>query len=148
MLLEGGLTGQIDTAATGRRYLVSFLNGSGTPGSRAERVRRTGGHDWRVKCPGGEPAYNLLKFRAELKGAPIVPISLMRLHRNPRHVHDRRASGAWDLVLPIVGDEHVVSGGFQSILKGPVVAPADQREAFSSIDKSLVTWSTGTRNNA
>ncbi len=144
VLLEGGLTGQIDTAATGRRYLVSFLNGSGTPGSPVlnefgELVGMTGGSS----VPGASRLLDLLKFRAELKGAPDCPDRPHRgLPRNPRHVHgiaELQARG--ELVLPIVGDEHVVSGGFaKTIVKGPVVAPADQREAFSSIDKSLVTW--------
>ena len=144
VLTEGSFSGQTESPGSARRFLATFLNGSGTPGAPVlnefgELIGIVGG----ASVPGMRLG-DLFRFRAELKGAPIVPVSLIRVQpeAQPSTIADLHQRG--ELVPPLVGDEHVMSGGFaRDIVKGPVVAPSDQREEFSIREKifaAFVTW--------
>jgi len=141
-LTEGSLTGQSDAPTTGRRFLATFLNGSGTPGAPVlnefgELVGLIGGAD----VPGATRLTELLRHRAEMKGIPVVPLNLVRFRPGAPTESVAALQQRGDLVAPLVGEEHVVSGGFaRDIVKGPTVTPADQREQFSSQDKAFVVF--------
>ena len=48
-----------------------------------------------------------------------------------------------ELVAPLTGDEHVMSGGFaRGVLKNPGPAPSDQRSEFSVREKEFVAFLT------
>ena len=133
-------------AATGPRILMTFGTGSGTPGAPVfnefgELVGITGGS----LVPGASDLSDLLRFRAELHGVPIVPISLVRapLSASAVPLADLRARG--ELFPAVMGGQHVMSGGFaRGITRTQTVVPSDQRREFSSRDKefvAFVTWS-------
>jgi hypothetical protein len=94
---------------------------------------------------GASDLSDLLHFSAELRGAPIVPVSLVRapLGTTPILLADVRARG--DLLAAVQGGQNVLSGGFaRGINKTQTITPADQRREFSARDNELVvfvTWS-------
>ena len=141
-LTEGGLTGQSDLPGVGRRLLATFSNGTGTPGAPVlnefgELVGMVGG----AHFPGATRLLDLLRARGAMKGIPIVPMTELRVRPDaaPEAIAAMQLRG--DLIAALSGEEHVVSGGFaKQINRGPAVAPADQREEFSSQDKTFVTW--------
>jgi hypothetical protein len=141
-LTEGGLTGQSDLPGVGRRLLATFSNGTGTPGAPVlnefgELVGMVGG----AHFPGATRLLDLLRARGAMKGIPIVPMTELRVRPDaaPEAITAMQLRG--DLIAALTGEEHVVSGGFaKQINRGPAVAPADQREEFSSQDKTFVTW--------
>jgi hypothetical protein len=112
-LTEGGLTGQSD--------MLGMVGGAHFSG--ATRL------------------LDLLRARGAMKGIPIVPMTELRVRPDaaPEAITAMQLRG--DLIAALTGEEHVVSGGFaKQINRGPAVAPADQREEFSSQDKTFVTW--------
>jgi len=141
-LTEGGMTGQSDLPGVGRRMLATFSNGTGTPGAPVlnefgELVGMIGG----ANLPGATRLLDLLRYRSAMKGIPIVPMSELRARAGaaPESIAALQTSGG--LIAALAGEEHVVSGGFaKQINRGSTVAPADQREEFSSQDKTFVTW--------
>lgn len=153
--MEGGSTGGrvlVDCTITGHRnpasagFIATFLNGTGTAGApvlneRGELIGMVGATD----VPGVTRLSEVMRFRADLKGAPIVPFNLVRVIPTvqPSLLADLRSRG--DLLSAVTGEEHVVSGGFsRGILKGVTVTPSDQRDEFSSREAKLtvfVTWS-------
>jgi hypothetical protein len=94
--------------------------------------------------PGATRLQDVLRFRAQLKGAPIVPFQLVRVipTTEPSSMTDLRAKG--ELIAAVTGDEHVLSGGFaRGIIKANTVTPSDQRDEFSIRDPKFivfVTW--------
>ena len=147
VLAEGTVSGRAGTATTGPRILMTLGAGSGPPGEPVfnefgELVGITGGS----LVPGASELSDLLRFRAELHGLPIVPISLVRVSLGAPAVplSDLRARG--ELVSAVMGGQHVMSGGFaRGIARTQTVVPTDQRREFSiSKDKEFVvfvTWS-------
>jgi hypothetical protein len=140
-LTEGSITGQSELPGVGRRLLTTFVNGTGTPGAPVlnefgELVGMVGG----ANLPGAT-LLDLLRNRSAMKGVPIVPMSEMRAQPDASGDAIAAMRQRGDLVAALAGDEHVVSGGFaKQINRGPAVAPGDQREEFSSQDKTFVTW--------
>ena len=152
--MEGGSTGGrvlVDCTISGRRnpatagLIATFLNGNGTPGAPVlnefgELIGMVGASD----VPGATRLPDVLRFRAQLKGAPIVPFDLVRVlpTAQPTLMAELRAKG--ELIEVITGDEHVLSGGFaRGILKGNTVSPSDQRDEFSIREGKVtvfVTW--------
>jgi hypothetical protein len=146
VLADGTVSGRAGTPATGPRLLMTFGAGSGPPGDPVfnefgELVGITGGS----LVPGASDLSDLLRFRAELHGVPIVPISLVRSALGGAAVPlaDLRARG--ELLSAVVGGQHVMSGGFaRGIAKTQTIVPTDQRREFSVSDKqfvAFVTWS-------
>jgi hypothetical protein len=141
-LTEGGITGQSDLSGVGRRLLVTFSNGTGTPGSPVmnefgELVGMVGG----ANVPGATRLLDLLKFRGWMKGIPVVPMTELRVRPDAAPEPLAALQQRGDLIAALKGEEHVVSGGFaKQINRGPAVAPADQRDEFSNQDKTFVTW--------
>jgi hypothetical protein len=141
-LIEGGITGQGEVAGVGTRSLATFLNGAGMPGAPVvnefgELVGMVGG----AEMPGATRLLDLLRYRSELKGVPIVPATLMRYRPDAQAETLAALQLRGELIAPLVGEQHVVSGGFaRQINRGPVVSPGDQREEFAPQDKTFVTW--------
>jgi hypothetical protein len=100
---------------------------------------------WHHDRPAASDLSDLLHFRAELRGVPIVPISLVRAPLDGAAVplSDVRARG--DLLAAVQGGQNVLSGGFaRGINRTQTVVPSDQRQEFSARDKEFVvflTWS-------
>jgi S1-C subfamily serine protease len=149
VLVEGSVTGQAGADAT-RRLLVSFLNGTGTPG--APLLNEYGELIGIIGSAGVTGATGLLhvsRFRSELRGAPVAPFSVVRVEPDApaQSTADLRQRGT--LVLPLVADHHVLSGGFaRDIATGQTVAPTDQRQEFSSRERefvAFVTWAPSER---
>jgi hypothetical protein len=141
VLVDGNITGQRETPA-GAQFLVTFLNGSGTPGAPlinefGELIGIVGG----AGVSGATRLSELIRFRGEMKGVPIIPLTGVRFRPDAPAETMAALRRRGDLVAALEGDEHVVSGGFaKDIAKGPVVAPSDQREQFSGRDKMFVAW--------
>jgi hypothetical protein len=141
-LSEGSITGQSEIAGAGRRLLATFLNGLGTPGAPVlnefgELVGLVGG----ANIPGATRLLDLLRFRGAMKGTPIVPMTQVRPRGDATGESISALQQRGELIAPLSGEQHVVSGGFaKQINRGPTVAPGDQRDEFSSQDKTFVTW--------
>lgn len=140
VLSECTITGK--GGSPGPMLLATFFNGLGTPGAPVlneygELIGIIGAGN----VPGATRLQHIMRFRAELKGAPIVPFNLVRVPEGATGsaLAELRASG--EIIAAVSGDEHVVSGGFaRAIAKSPIVAPAEQRDEFSVHDKSFVVF--------
>jgi S1-C subfamily serine protease len=146
VLADGTISGRAGTPATGPRLLMTFGAGSGPPGGPVfnefgELMGITGGS----LVPGASDLSDLLRFRAELHGVPIVPISLIRSALGGAVVPLAEARARGDLLPAVIGGQHVMSGGFaRGIAKTQTIVPTDQRREFSVSDKqfvAFVTWS-------
>lgn len=150
ILVEGAVTGQLEGGASGPRYLVQWANGAGTPGAPVvneygERFGLVGG----ALVNGVSTVSDLLHFRAQLKGIPVVPASLVRWVPGaaPVSLADARVGGQ---LLPAVrGAEHVLSGGFaKRLLRANTLTPSEIVEEFTASDKTLIAfinWAPQTR---
>jgi hypothetical protein len=146
VLVDGALSGRAGSPATGPRLLMTLGGGSAPPGEPVfnefgELIGILGGS----LVPGASDLSDLMHFRAELRGVPIVPVSLVRVALDASLVPlaDIRARG--DLLPAVQGGQNVMSGGFAlGITQTQTVRPADQRQEFSSSrDKEFVifiTW--------
>ena len=147
VLVDSSVTGRSGTPATGTRLLMALGSGSTPPGEPVfnefgELIGVTGGSH----ASGAYELSDLIQFRAELRGVPIIPVSLVRapLEAPAVALADVRARG--DLMAAVQSRQNVMSGGFaRGITKAQTVTPADQRREFSaSRDKEFVvfvTWS-------
>ena len=146
VLVEGQISGRAGGPATGPRLIMTLGGGAAPPGPPVfsefgELVGFVGGS----LVSGASDLSDLLRFRAELRGVPVVPIALVRaaLDAAPIALTDARARG--DLIAAVQGRQHVLSAGFsRGITRTQTIAPADQRNEFSTRDKEIVvflTWS-------
>ena len=140
VLLEGQVTGTSTAGA-----IVAFAGGAGVHG--APVVNAFGellGILGRTAMPDVRSVRELAGSTIEFGHMPMIPLSAIapRPGSVPAALAAVRARG--DLLEPIVGDEHVMSGGFASqIARGPIVQPQSQRDDFSSKEKEFavfVTW--------
>lgn len=142
VLTDGNLTGQNDSPTSGRRLLATFLNGSGTVGAPVlneygDILGFVGG----ANAPGATGLMEILRYRAEMKGVSLVPLSLVRFKPDTPAEPLTALFQRGDLVAPLSGQENVTSGGFaKTITRSQTVQPSDQREQFSSADKTFVTY--------
>jgi hypothetical protein len=149
VLVEFNVTGQVETPS-GRRFLLAVLNGTGTAGAPivnefGELVGMLGG----ANLAGATRLYDLLRYRGELRGIPVIPPDAIITPENASAQPIAELHRRGELAPPLTGDGHIISGGFASdIIKSPVVAPLDQRTDFSVQEKELVTfvtWNARTR---
>jgi hypothetical protein len=139
VLLEGAVTGR--TAGERPLWIVGFQNGFARPG--APVLNESGEILGLVDSPAR--MYESLRARDELRGSPIIPFSEIKVSdgASPMSLDEVRARG--ELMAPVLGESHVVSGGFAaSISRGPIIAPTDQRTEFSLAEKTFtvfLTWS-------
>jgi hypothetical protein len=142
-LVEGAITGMARAAADAPMFLATFSNGVGTPGAPVlneygELIGIIG-----AGTPGATRLYDLLRLRAQLRGTPIVPFSLVRLRPDAPAVPLAELRARHELIAALWGEEHVQSGGFARSIGRSPVGPVDQRDDFSARDKSFVifvTW--------
>jgi hypothetical protein len=150
VLIDAVVSGRAGSALTGPRFVLTLNGGSTPPGEPVfnefgELVGLLGGS----LVPGASEMFDLLRFRAELHGVPMIPISAFRFspEAQPATVADVRARG--DLLGAVQGAQNVLSGGFaRTILRTQTITPGDQRQEFSAADKEFVvfiTWSPQTR---
>jgi hypothetical protein len=150
VLVEGGITGQLNGGASGPRYIVQWANGTGIPGAPVineygELIGIVGG----AMVSGVSSLGDLLRYRAPLRGVPVIPASLLRWTPGapPRPLAEARATG--DLLPAIRGDEHVVAGGFaKRLIRTETVSPSEIAQEFTAADKMLVafiSWGPQTR---
>jgi hypothetical protein len=142
VLSELSISGQRAAGATGGAgWLATFVSEFGTPGAPVvnefgEVVGIIG-----TSAPGATRLALSMRFRAEMKGAPIVPITAFRVRPDTSGtaILDLRRRG--DLIPVLAGEQHVLSGGFaRSITRTNTVAPADQSEEFSAQEKKIVAF--------
>jgi len=142
VLTDANLTGQNDSPLAGRRFIATILTGSGTVGAPVsneygEIVGIIGG----FSAPGATRLMDILHARAEMKGVSVIPLNLLRVVPDASAEALSAMFQRGDLVLPLSGDEHVVSGGFAKVItRTQVVQLSDQREQFSKEDKTFVTY--------
>jgi hypothetical protein len=138
VLLEGAISGR--TGNDRPAWIVGFQNGFARPGTA---VMNESGEI--IGLVGG-PAQmtDLMRIQDQMRGSPIVAYADIKPAANaaPTTLDALRARG--ELIAPVTGDAHVLSGGFAvAINRGPSVAPSDQRTEFSVAEKSFtifVTW--------
>jgi hypothetical protein len=140
VLMEGSIIGQSTAADGPPRFVASFATGTPRPG--APVVDESGAF---LGVIAGTPnLMEMLRLQASLRGAPILPFRAFRLRDDatPMPLVALRDKG--ELLGPVVGEEHVRSGGFSvAIQRGPIVAPTDQREEFHVTEDGFtvfVTW--------
>jgi hypothetical protein len=142
VLTDGNLTGQGGSAAAQQRLIAAFLTGSGAVGAPVlnefgEVVGIIGG----THAAGATRLMEILRYRAEMKGVSIVPLHVIRFTPGASAESVATLFQRGELVAPLVNEENVVSGGFAKVVaKGQTVQLADQREQFSSQDKTFVTY--------
>jgi hypothetical protein len=91
--------------------------------------------------PGTYELADLIHFRAELHGAPVIPISLFRssLDAAGTPLADVRARG--DLLPGVEGTNNIVTGGFaRAISRTSTPGPVDERLDFSAKEKEFVVF--------
>lgn len=147
VLADGTVSGRAAAPGTGPRLLMTLGSGAAPPGEPVfnefgELLGVVGGS----LVPGASDLSELMHFRAELHGVPVVPISLFRTPMDAAPVALAEARARGDLVPAVQSGQNVMSGGFaRSIATTQTVRPADQRQEFSlSRDKDFVvfvTWS-------
>ena len=96
-----------------------------------------------IRVPRATRFATMMRLRAELKGAPIVPIGLFKVSDDAGStpIADLRRRG--DLIPALAREQNVLSGGFaREIARTNTIAPSDQREEFSAQEKKLVTFVT------
>ena len=144
VLVEGSVVGRAGSPASGPRFVMTLGGGAAPPGEpvfneSGELVGIVGGS----LVPGTSDLSDLLHFRMELRGVPLVPLTLIRAPMDtiPVALADVQARG--DLLGAVQGGQNVLSGGFAvGINKTQTVTPADQRSEFSSRDKEFVVFIT------
>ncbi len=144
-LLDGTISGMGAAGSQAPALLATFVNGFGTPGAPllneyGEIIGLVG-----AGTPGATRLYDIMRVRDQLKGVPIIPMSLIRVRPDTPIASIAELRARSELVAALWGEQHVQAGGFaKAISKGPVVAPSDQRNDFSVGDKMFVvfvTWS-------
>jgi hypothetical protein len=143
VLLEGTISGK-SGSGTGPRLLATFFTGAGMPGAPVinefgEIIGIVGGGH----VPGATRLMHIMRFRAMLRGVPIVPFALVRSADSvaPRSMADLRAQG--EIIPALSGEEHVLSGGFaRGVSRRETIAPSEQREEFSGQEKGFVVFLT------
>jgi hypothetical protein len=137
------LTGSVSGRTAGQRplWIVGFQNGFARPG--APVVNESGELLGLVDSP--TKTYDTLRALDESRGSPLIPYSDMKVPDGASAVSLDDLRGRGELMLPVLGETHVVSAGFAvTINRGPVVAASDQRTTFSTAGKAFtvfVTWS-------
>ncbi len=143
VLLDGAVSGR--TAGARPAWVVGFQHGDARPGSPV--VNESG--ELLGIIDGPTDTFELLRARRDLRGSPILPFGDIKVPDQAAAVALDDLRGRGELILPVLGDAHVVSGGFAaSINRGPIVAPSDQRSEFSTMEKTVtvfVTWSPNER---
>jgi hypothetical protein len=148
--LDGSLTGSrvlLEGAVSGRMggerpsWIVGFQNGFARPGSPV--INDSGEILGLIDSP--TRTYESIKAQIDLKGQPLIPYSLFKAGAGAAAVTLDELRARNELMLPVLGDAHIVSGGFAAdINRGSIVAPSDQRTEFSTAEKAFtvfVTWS-------
>jgi hypothetical protein len=139
VLLEGAVSGR--TAGERPSWIVGFQNGFARPG--APVVNESGEVLGLIDSP--TRTYESLKARDELKGQPIIPYAAIKSGESAATVSLDELRARGELMPPVLGEAHIVSGGFAAAInRGPIVAPSDQRTEFSTTEKAFtvfVTWS-------
>lgn len=139
VLLDGVVTGR--TGGPRPAWIVTFQTGFARAGSPV--LNESGELLGIVNRP--TDMFESLKAQQSMRGTALLEPALFSV-ANPAPavaLADLRARG--ELLGPVLGEAHVVSGGFAaSINRGPIVAPADQRAEFATSEKGFtvfVTWS-------
>lgn len=147
VLVDGVISGELNTAGTGGRLLAQWSNGTGTPGAPVvnefgELIGFVGG----TMVPGASGIADLLHFRAALRGTPIVPQTLVRTVPNVAAASMTDLRARTELLPALRGTEHVLSAGFaKRLLRSNFVSPSEAQEEFVAEDKTVIafiSWST------
>jgi len=144
VLAEGSITGQGELPGAGRRLLAGFLTTGGTPGAPVlneygELIGVIGGGP----IAGANRLMDTLRFRAELKGTPIIPFTAFRVQEQPADETLAALQQRGQLIAPLSGSEHVVSGGFARSIEKRNATPVDQKDLFSVGERTFavfITW--------
>ena len=138
VLLEGQITG---VAQGSGGWIAAFVNGAGTLGAPV-----TNEFGELLGILGRTPTFDMRALRAgaavEFGHIPIVPMGAVPKRAAASvTLAEMRSKG---LVLePLVGDVHVLSGGFAAeVGRAQVVSLQDQRQEFSPADKEFVVFVT------
>ena len=145
VLRDGTVTGLQETPTTGKRLILSLVDGVGTTGAPVvdefgEVVGLIGGSG----VAGATDLIDVLPLRQSMRGLTVIPASLIApaVQARAELLSDLLARG--DVPLPLHGAQHVVSGGFARGITRSPVKPTEQRDDFSVRDKEFVvfvTWS-------
>jgi hypothetical protein len=139
VLLEGAVSGR--TTGAQPAWIVTFQNGFARAGSAV--LNESGEILGLVDSP--TQLFESLKAQDEMRGSRLIDYAEFKVPENPTSVSldEMRARG--ELMTPVLGEAHVLSGGFAvAISRGPTIAPTDQRTEFSTTEKDFtvfVTWS-------
>jgi hypothetical protein len=150
VLSDGAIEGRGGSADSGPRWIMNAAGNASPPGEPVfsefgDLIGVLGGS----LVPGASELGDLLHFRAEIHGTPIIPMSLIRRPAEGplTPLADLRTRG--DLLPAVQGTQNVLSAGFaKGVTRTQTITPADQRQVFSAADKELVvfvTWSPQTR---
>lgn len=141
VLVDGGITGRAGSPSSGNRLVASFGAGTGIPGSPVfsefgELVGVVGG----TLVAGASEPSDLVYFRADLRGVPIVPVSSIAVPAGAAPIAFADAWTRGDVLHALEGREHILTAGFAKGILKDQVRPADQRQEFSPKDKEFVVF--------
>ncbi|HEX5215888.1 MAG TPA: trypsin-like peptidase domain-containing protein [Vicinamibacterales bacterium] len=140
VLAEGSITGQ--GPAGGPAFVANFVGGSGTPGAPVlnefgELIGMIGA----AGVPGPSRLFELMRFRAQLRGAPIVPAALLIVGAAPAPTPVAGLRGRGEILAPVALEIHVLMGGFtRAMTKDEMRGPTDTREDFSLREPSFAVY--------
>jgi hypothetical protein len=141
VLVDGQITGRAGSPGSGPRFVMSLGRGVSPPGEPVfneygELIGLMGGS----LVPGTYELANLVRFRDELRGSPVVPISLFRAPADTAGtpIADARARG--DLLAGIEGGKNIVHGGFARGISKTTPNPVDERHDFSATEKEFTVF--------
>ena len=149
VLTDGITSGRGGSSATGPRIIVSLEGNGGAPGGGVfDQFGQLVGVIGGSLVSGTSNLSDLIFFRSELRGTPIVPVSLVRTVPGTEPVPLEAARSRGDLLPSVHIGQDVVSGGFAKALnKTQTVTPSDQRNEFSATEQgflAFVSWSAQT----
>lgn len=142
VLSVGAISGQLTTPA-GERFIVQWNSGTAMTGAPVlneygEIIGVVGGS----LVPGASSVGELLRFRVELKGVPLVPHHLLGATAPTSSVAlaDLRARG--DVLTALVGAENVLTSGFSRKVSkaASVVSYADSHAEIAIGEKTFVAF--------
>ena len=141
VLVDGQITGRAGSSASGPRFIMSVGGGASPSGEPVfneygELIGIMGG----TLVPGTYEMTDLIRFRAELRGSPVVPISLFRAPSDAvgTPITEVRARG--DLLGAVESGQNIVNAGFARGISKTTPYPQDERRDFSIKEKEFTVF--------
>jgi hypothetical protein len=144
VLAEGALIGKAQIPGGGMRLIVSFTTGTVAPGAPVlNEFGEVIGLVGAGLTPGQVTTQDVLRARSDLRGVPVVPLSLVRVPSSPSPASLAELRERSLTVAPATGSDDITEAGFAREIQRNTNQPIDQRVVFSPADQRFslfVVW--------